>query len=242
MSQLSLNIPGRLVYSSKGFFLHAGVKDLFTKVSASLTQSYFAICFVSGGPRSGKTHLSVALGDALTGCGVSVLGVEGAQLSRWISERIARTALRSNEAIIVDDAQVYLDQISAGQSGEFVNLVEAARRAKAKICLFSSKEIGEFGFDDHVRSRLVPGSGFQIGIPDERELGDLFSLLARQRGMLFSTRKLEYWLKRIGRDIPSIDACLGSIDVLSQAGSENASESSQISLLDVVSDEGRAGE
>ncbi|NLF24486.1 MAG: hypothetical protein GX589_02360 [Deltaproteobacteria bacterium] len=235
MSQLSLNMSGRLVYTSKGFFLHSGVKDLFAKVSALLTQNRFAICFISGGPRTGKTHFSVALGDALAACGVSVLGVEGVQLSRWIAERISRTALRSEEAIIVDDAHLYLEQISSGQSGEFVNLVEAARRAKAKICLFSSKEVDEFGFDEHVRSRLVPGSGFQIGAPDEGELAGLFSLLARQRGMLFSTRKLEYWLKRIGRDIPSIDACLAEMDVLSRTAT---SENPQPSGLDDVSDEG----
>ena len=220
MSQLSLNIPGRLVYSSKGFCLHSGVRDLFAKSQALLTQNRFSLCFIYGAARSGKTHCAVALEDALASQGASVFTVDGPDLSNWISERIARTALRGTEVILVDDAHLYLEAILPGQSGEFVNLVEAARRGKAKIVLFSSKELAQFGFDDHVRSRIVPGDGLRIGAPVEEELAEIFGLMAKQRGMIFSARKLEYWLKRIGRDIAAIDRCLSAMDGMPEPGED----------------------
>ena len=106
--------------------------------------------------------------------------------------------------------------------------MEAFRRGKGRIALISAKPPEEFAFDDHVRSRILPGAGYLLGPPAEAELPPLFAQMARQRGMLFSTRKLEYYMKRIGRDVAAIDECLNNLDGFA-AGEEAAD---QLPLMD----------
>ena len=205
MEQLSLNIAPRLSYSPDNFVLHSGVRRSFESVLQTLALPGFGLCFVSGPRRSGKTHFSIRLAEALTAGGGFPRLVDGAQLGEWIGEHAVPGRFRRDEALIVDDAQTYLDRISPGESGGFVSLVEAMRPSGCGLVLLSSREPGEFGFDNHIRSRILPGTGLSLGAPAHDELPELLRAMARQRGLNLKDRQFDFVLKRIGRDPGSIE-------------------------------------
>jgi len=208
--QLPLKMSPRLPYTSEGFLLHNGVRNIVELIDQSFHEGEFRIFFVSGKARRGKTHLSIYLFDSAARAGFYPRLVDGQELSVKIEDINA-----GNKIVIIDDAHEYLVNVAAGNSGAFVKMVETLRVAKAKLILLSSVEVEELTCDDHVKSRLRPGQGLSIESPTDFSLSPLIQLMAKQRGLKLTDRKVNFLLRRLGQDIRSIEDYLDRVNYLS---------------------------
>ncbi|RIL07917.1 MAG: hypothetical protein DCC75_09625 [Proteobacteria bacterium] len=215
MNQIPLSISSKLPYLPEQFILHAGVRQLVAECEALLSGPGFRISYVIGGERSGKTHLAVKLLDYLNSHGRL-----GQELSNTPGGLRAGSELRQESALIMDDAHLYFSSLGNAGSGEFVDLVEECRVRAIPIVLLSSLELSELPVDDHIRSRLVPGSGLRIGNPQADDLDQLLSAMAKQRGLHLPESKLKFLLKRLPRSISSLEECLENINYVTLASGQ----------------------
>ena len=216
MSQISLNITPCLAYSPDNFLLHRGVEALFHEIISLLRRPEFRLCFVSGGPRCGKTHFSIKLADALMRGGYCPRLLEGAQAEHWIRAHLGQP-FHAEDVLIIDEAEVFLSSIQPGGSGEIVALIERLRVSQAALVFLSRAGTAAFGFDAHLRSRLDAGAQFQIGAPAAEDISALLERMARQRGLALSQRKVGFLERRLGRDIGSLEEYLERVQTLSRA-------------------------
>lgn len=216
MTQLSLGMPQRLAYSPEGFYLYAGVKQIFSDCLSCLAQKGFGSLFLFGRPRSGKTHFSIYLADQLSKSGLFPRLLDGNRCAQWCVDKLSSASCSSDEVVLVDDAHEYFSGLSAERSGEFVALIEMFRVNNAKICFLSSKSLDDFGCDQHVMSRLRPSAGYQLGDPDPDEVHFLLAAMAKQRGILLTERQISYLVKRVSRNVPALEQFIQNVDYLSQ--------------------------
>lgn len=215
MRQLPLNILGRLAYSPDNFVLHSGNRSAYDECVAQYGRDNFRVSFIRGGARSGKTHLSISLSDALSKRGFFPRLVEGAELGGWIELRLAAAPFEQDEVVVVDDVDHYLAGILPGSSGPFVAMVEQLRLERAGLIMFSTATLDDLPCDEHVKSRLVPGLS-SLGGPEAEEMQKILKAMALQRGLSLTGRQIAFLAKRVGRDVGSIEQCLGNINFLSQ--------------------------
>jgi len=211
MNQLNLNILSRLAYAPDSFLFHAGVADLYESVFALLTEDDFGLCFVQGAPRKGKTHLSICLSDTLAKHNLFPRIVEGEKFADWMTKHSDNNIPASDQVIIVDDADKYFASAIPGNSGPFVSFIEGLRAAKCKVVFLCKAFLDDLPCDDHIMSRLRAGSNFSLNDPVESEIQELILVMARQRGIHLTARKVQYLNKRIGRDIPAIEEYLDKV-------------------------------
>lgn len=210
--QLSLNIRETLAYSARHFCKHQGVLNSFNGIVQTFTEKRFAIIFVQGARRSGKTHMAVALSDVAAGLGVYPRLFDGQQLvekSRSLSDA-------SEQVVLIDDIDSYLSTVTPGQSGSFVTFVEHHRMLGSTIVLFSEKGIQDLPCDGHVKSRLLAAVVDVIGAPAEDDLVAVLQAMAMQRGIRLSDRKVQYLTKRVPREIPALEEYLDRLYQLSR--------------------------
>jgi chromosomal replication initiation ATPase DnaA len=212
MRQLSLIMQPKLAYNGENFISHAGTQQAEQAVKAMLLDAKFSLVFIAGAARCGKTHYSVKIADQSGQAGFFARLVEGERLAAWLSEGLR---LKSDEVLVVDDADLYLSTLKPGDSGPFVSLVEQARVVGAKICLLSSRTLSQFSFDNHVQSRLLAGSLVELGNPAENELPLLLRALSHQRGMRLKERSVNYVTRRVGREISALELYLERLNHLS---------------------------
>ena len=166
MSQLGLNLTERLPYEAKGFVVHSGVEEALTDAIAASRGDNFASRFYYGPSRSGKTHLSVRVGDdisKISGCIPRY--IEASDLSQFLSGSFLSIKLSKFDAFIIDDFHSYLDTIYPGDSGPFVSFYEAVRVACGKIYLFSNIKSDAFHVDAHIMSRINASVAPEINHP-----------------------------------------------------------------------------
>jgi chromosomal replication initiation ATPase DnaA len=212
MDQLPLNISPRLPYTPEGFLIHDGVAGIIALCRTGMQADGFKLFFIQGGARSGKTHLSIELTDLLMKEGLYPRLVDGRDLAAKLPELIPND---HRDILIVDDAQQYLQTVNEGESGPLVSCIELYRKARAGIIFLSTKELSDFPFDEHIRSRLVPGGGLSIKPPAPEYLSDLINRMARQRGIKLSERKIGFLMKRLDRNIQEIEEYLERVNYLS---------------------------
>lgn len=213
MQQLSLNIQPKLSYDPAEYILHSGVSETYQFLSSELKNDRFSIMFVQAPPRFGKTHLSIRIADDLVGGEKYPRLLDGAALEGWLGSELALET-RLGAVFIVDDAHLYL--LEKRSSGPFVDFVERVRVKRGKIILLSEEPQSKFPIDEHIQSRLLAGTEHELGVPDPEELESLIHCLAIQRGIMLSQAKIQYLLKRIARDIPSIERYFDRLIHLSQ--------------------------
>lgn len=215
MSQLPLYLPRRLAYEPDNFIEHSGVAGDLKQACSLLLDKAFAIIFFKAQARSGKTHLSIKLADLLVKAGLYPRLVDASEFPEWLGAQNAAGASSNAEIIIVDDAHQYFSALEPGESGPFVSFIEKLRHNKGSIVFLSDLPIEDFPCDEHAKSRLLPGEGFSIDPPAEEEVSLVISSVAKQRGILLSSRQVEFIRKRIGRDIESIENYLNRVDSFS---------------------------
>ena len=211
MDQLPLNIAPRLSYSADNFLVHDGVRPVVELCEGLLARNGFRILFVPGPARSGKTHLSIKLADLCACSGRYPRLLDGRELAARLHQDRCADA---SEVYLVDDAHEYLNSVPPGQSGLFVSFVERLRSAGSMLVLLSACEIDELPCDEHIRSRLLAGRSPALRAPAPEYLPQLVDLMARQRGLKLSPRKIEYLIRRLDRSIREIDEYLERVSYL----------------------------
>ena len=213
-SQLSLNITPRHAYAPENFVVHAGVKEILAQHLMLAAKGDFRIGFIPGSARSGKTHLSIRLADDLAQRGFFPRLIEGRDFLEYL--KAERFDFTPEDVIVVDDAQNYFSCVLPGQSGAFVACIERLRVARAGVIFLSDRDTTSFDFDEHVRSRLVPGLGLQLGGPAESDMPEIVRAVAKQHGMRLSDRKLGFILRRVGKNIGAVEDYFERLSHLSQ--------------------------
>jgi chromosomal replication initiation ATPase DnaA len=215
MEQLPLKVIPKLQYAPERFFIHTGVKVILDALQATL-KSHFALSFIQGSPRSGKTHLSLYLSHYLLNQGVQSFIVDGSELTERENNSEFDITKVSAPVLIIDNAEVLLNTFHPGTSGPFVYLVEERRRKGGAIILFSTQSPEELPCDDHIKSRIASGSIYHITQPSDEDMLPLLSELARQRGLALTERKEKYLIQRLGRSIQAIEALLERAVIISE--------------------------
>jgi len=205
MAQLPLDIKPRLSYTAENFVVHEGVADLLKHSLALLKGGRFQALFIMGKQRSGKTHLAVRLVDELRRRRLQAELIEGRDFETWVGGQ-AGQRLCAVQCFVVDDAHLYLGKLSPSRSGELVNVIEKMRVAGSKLVLLSLLSLDAFSFDEHVRSRLLAGHGFEIGPPGCGDIKHLLRQMCWQRGVALSARKIAFLEKRLERSLSAIES------------------------------------
>ena len=223
MSQIPLNLITRLPYTRKNFICHEGVKELFRSVSTLFMSDTFHLITIQGLPRTGKTHLSIALADQAGEQSRFPRIVEARSgAGNVFSEELSSApfaSLGGDVVYLVDDADIVLCtdlSLPASQSGPFVSFVEEIRKKRGKICLFMTKGVEEIAADDHVMSRLRAGTYFEIGPPGREEVKAIVKEIAYQHGLKFDSRELGFIERRVGGEIPAIEQFLQRLEHLTK--------------------------
>ena len=206
MDQVPLNLLPVLAYNPKDFVIHSGVKETANLAKQLIEESKPRIMLITGSTRSGKTHFSLWLADWAASVGKYPKLVEYSQISTL--------PIGPNEVIIIDDFDRYLStyQLKDGP-GVLVSLLESARHAGAQVFGMLGNEIETL--EPHVGSRLASAIHSALKHPDENEISDVFSAMAKQRGIKLGNQKKKFAEKRIRRDIPSIERYLDRVMLLS---------------------------
>jgi chromosomal replication initiation ATPase DnaA len=228
--QLQLSIRPRLVYTAENFLPHAGLLPVIDAVRQHCTGSarLSPLLYVEGLARSGKTHLAIYLAaqsslaaqDPLAGqaamlcCYPRIL--EGTRFSEWLADPTHVASLREDDMLIVDNADQYLACLRPGDSGALVHCIEQARVSGALLVFLSALSIDEFQLDGHATSRLSAGAGLKLAPPTEQDIPQLINLMARQRGIALSEKKLGYIARRVGREVATIELYLNKLEQLSR--------------------------
>lgn len=215
MQQLNLNIVPRLAYDPDNFLIHRGVKESLHTLNNMIKQDSFGLAYLHGAKRSGKTHFCIYLANCFLDNGLNVQLIEGADFAGTAFTDSDLLNSDANSLWIVDNIDNYLIDLDAGESGTFVSFIENLRIQGAKVILTSALAINDFNCDEHVLSRIRSALQPEMGKPYEEELGELILIMARQRGIHLSARKVEFLKRRVARDIPAIEDYLDRICHLS---------------------------
>jgi chromosomal replication initiation ATPase DnaA len=237
MTQLPLNITQTFSYEPGQFLVHQGVQEVYAAARAVLMRqsatpsgnpvpAVFQTLFVYGPARSGKTHLMLRLADELSrgelGGGDAARMdslrryprlVESTAELNWNS--LLSVSPSADDVYFIDAAERSFSSLAPGSSGPFVRFVEELRRAGATLLFFSAQLIDELPCDDHVKSRLRAGQGPEIRPPSDHEMRSLVRVLARQRGIALSDRKLAFLERRLPRDIRQLEEYLDRVQFIS---------------------------
>ncbi len=234
MTQLPLNITPLLSYEAADFLVHQGVASAVVageallaraaRSAAGLAERAFQILFIQGAPRSGKTHLFFKLSaDAMKSQaamksqesgGLYPRMREGAKDLDWGS-LIPSRGCGPSDIFFVDDAHLYFEHLEPGNSGPFVSFVEELRVAGSSLVLSSATALEKFPCDQHALSRLRAGLGPVLGPPTEGEMRALVKILARQRGIALTDRKLAFLERRLPRDVKQLEEYLDRVQFIS---------------------------
>jgi chromosomal replication initiation ATPase DnaA len=224
MTQLSLNITPCVSYGPDHFVAHEGLKEVLLSTQCFLSSGFlrdtqnenqkFQIVFVQGGARTGKTHFSIFLCDVLSKAGRYPHLIEATKDLK-LSEVLLSRQVTAADVFIIDDAEDYLAALQPGMSGDFVSFIEALRVKGAGVVLLSSEPLESFPCDEHVKSRILPGVGPVISAPLESEVPEMLKVMARQRGMALSDRKVEFLERRLPRHIEQLEAYLDRVQYIS---------------------------
>jgi len=214
MQQLCLNIIPRLSYVPENFILHSGTRCVVDEVTELVLAPKFRFFLIYGEPRSGKTHLSLYFAQCISQRGVFPVLLESEEIFEWHPD--AGKEIDQDSVVIVDDAEKYLALLKRVGPGSFVQLYEHCRKRNARLVFLCRDESVFPGLDDHAMSRIATAHSYHLAPPDGTELPLLVKMMARQRGLDLSSRKQGFLVRRVGRDIESVEKYLNRLVFLSQ--------------------------
>lgn len=215
MQQIPLQLSVNLLYSPANFYVHAGVRGLVEELQARVVTCAYSFSWVVGSRRSGKSHLAIKLMDDMGKLGLLPRVLTG----REFEENIAGLTASQSYVYLIDDADSYFLNVSPGNSGPFVAFAERCKSGGAHLIMLSSAQLSELPCDEHILSRLIGGSGFEVGVPDEAEVEELVFAMAKQRGLNLTDVKRQYVTRRIRREVSAIDEFLERLLLSGSAGS-----------------------
>lgn len=209
MEQLRLSLTPKLLYDPGAFIVHSGVRLLCDAVMNEGAENRFSVFYITGAPRSGKSHFAVWIAAKAAAPGKTSILFDGQDLEQQLP------SAENSDVVIVDDVDRYFLQPAYSDAGTFVHFVEKLRVRRSVLILLSRKPRAELPVDEHVSSRLIPGEGYFIKSPDDNEMNHILSALALQRGIMLKERKRKYLLNRLSRDIGAVEAFLDRVREIS---------------------------
>lgn len=216
MLQQGLDLVTRLPYLAEKFVTHSGAIQAVDAFKSALSTVGFASRMIVGEPRSGKTHLTIWLQDKIRQVNFIPSYVDGASFGEWLKSEAILRKWTDHDVVVVDDIHLYLQTITPGLSGAFVDFYETLRRAGAKFFFVSKFMPSELPCDDHVLSRLNASFAASLGNPDVCDLSNLVDAMAWQRGIKLKDRQNSFIDKRVKREITSIENYLSRLLHLSK--------------------------
>lgn len=217
MTQLPLSIVPRVKYSPSGFITHTGAAAVCAELKSDLDSEDFRIRFITGEPRSGKSHFLVWAFGCAADRGISAIEIEcseGLDLASHID------AIPLGGLILIDDIDRLLENVFPGSSGDFVAFVERARLMRCKLLLTSTLEAERLPCDEHVMSRLKPGLGGSLEPPSEEDVPQLLKQIAHQHGVEMGDRLAQSMSLRLDRSVSGLEKfVLNSAERALSAGS-----------------------
>lgn len=213
MSQLSLNLEKKLIYSADKFFLHSGVVPVVQELRVFASIKKYAASFIYGESRVGKTHFAVYLQELFRKDGKKLVVVDAVDFKEFASFHLTKAYLDA-DLIILDDIDLYFFENEDDGSGLFVNFVEQQRKKGSKIIMLSGTYIIDLPVDSHVLSRINEAINLELNHPESIELSELLSMIAMQRGYKLSDKHKAYILKRMERSTQAFEYLLLRLDEL----------------------------
>lgn len=208
MKQLSLKLAVDPTYKPTEFVPHQGVALIIERVVSDLTCSSFALHWIEGAARSGRSHLAIHINSKATATRGSTVYMSGALLESRISAVSERIRTLGIGAVVIDDLDIYLNSVQVGESGPFVELVELCRVHRVALIVTSKSPIQALPCDDHVKSRLRAAQESFIGAPRDDELNPILAVMAKQRGIRLSDRNVSFLTQRVGRCVGDLERYL----------------------------------
>jgi chromosomal replication initiation ATPase DnaA len=220
MKQLPLRLPRRIPYDGEHFFSHSGVTPLEMAVIESARVPRFSLLWLVGSARSGKTHLALSCARLLLSHNAYPRLIEGKDFEDFSRKELFlqkdEGPHMKKEVLLIDDIDNYLTQCAGGSSGPFVHVVESFRARGGCIIGFARCAHHMLLCDEHVMSRLNASLMMSLGHPSRGELPPLIELLARQRGIVLSEKKIHYIASRVAPTCKDIEDTLEKLDDLEE--------------------------
>lgn len=204
--QIPLALTPKLLYAADNFVVHTGVGEAIESCKLLAASTHYGIALITGSARSGKSHLAVYLMDQLARLGHYPRLVDGPASFECVQE------VPPDEVTIVDNLGAILEHRS---SSDFVAFVEQRRISGAKVLLLAREAPQAPQFDEHIMSRLRSALPVRIGPPSDAELPLVFDAIARQRGFALTPRNVQFLMRRLRRDIASMEEYVRRLERLS---------------------------
>lgn len=210
--QQVLEFPVTPKYSFKNFVVCTGNKAAF-HFARQLAEGNGTdnLLYLHGPPGSGKTHLLMALADALAdGTGTppayfSFRNIDSIYQGTYPAEEMSNLAalFREAPALVVDDLHLIPDNnIIRIEFWQLFNDFYGSGKAIALAGLYPPKELPSV--DDHLISRLLWGLVARVDVSDDDSRRMIMKKLAADRQVKLPEDVVEYMITHTSRDIWSL--------------------------------------
>jgi chromosomal replication initiation ATPase DnaA len=221
-SQLTLTFGETVSYSSETFIAHEGSREIADTLITLAAEKRFALVYIQGAPKTGKTHLSVYCAGLLRSLEASVDVVSGEQASRWYVDRFSGSrAIPSGQSLIIDDADRWIGNPTA--EGGFTAMADAISQSKGVLVLLGSVAADKLEVSAQIKSRLKAGVQLELGSCEDWALDAILKAMCAQRGLKLSDAKRRFVLARVERSIPALSSFLERLQALGRSASNSTS-------------------
>jgi len=224
-SQLTLTFGETLVYSSESFIAHGGVREIAETVVTLAAEDRFALVYIHGMSQVGKTHLAVYCAGLLRSLGKPVEVLSGARAAEWCVANAAQGEAQAGSSLFVDDAESWIEDPTA--EGNFTAVADRILHAHGLLVLLSATPVTQLSTAPQIRSRLVAGMQFQVGLAEEEHLDAILKAMTKQRGLKLSAAKRRFVIERVARTVPAVAAYVARLDTTGR----NAVASTSLEVL-----------
>ena len=221
--QVKLNFPQTLAYGLSNFHIHAGVRDIFDGLAAVLVgDTECKPWIIEGAERFGKTHLLIALQQLVEREGKRSLLLTFDDLQGFSQGVDWNEVLSGINVCLIDDFDWLLDEVVAwNKISIVVDLFETCKQQSKKLVMSSRRSIVDYtDLDPHARSRISAATWLELGKPAEEDCRVILELLAKQRGLKFSERQVNFLCRRLRQDIASVERYLTRLISWSEVAGE----------------------
>ena len=220
-SQLTLTFGETLAYSSETFIAHTGVREVAETLITLAAEQRFALVYIHGLPKSGKTHLSVYCAGLLRSLDRSVEVLSPTGVREWISTGIAQQSVKPGRSLFIDDAEQWIARPAA--EGGFTTIADGVLQSRGLLVLLSSVPGSSVVAPAQVKSRLVAGVQLAIGDPEEQDLDAILRAMSAQRGLKLTAPKRRFILSRVPRTVAALTHYMERLCELGRRASSSTS-------------------
>lgn len=209
-------------YSSETFVAHSGSRQVADTLITLAAERRFALVYIQGAPKTGKTHLSVYCAGLLRSLEASVDVVSGERASQWYADRFSGSqAIKTGQSLIVDDAERWIGNPRA--EGGFTAMADAILQSKGVLVLLGSVAADKLDVSAQIKSRLKAGVHLEMGSCEDSALDSILKAMCAQRGLKLTEAKRRFVLARVERSIPAIAKFIERLQALGLSASASTS-------------------